>query len=83
MLWFAAIGVARIVIGIADRDAPARPVVVVSGVLALLLGLLIALELPEWAAWAIGLIVGVPAGYVGYGDGITLEPVRSALPVAA
>jgi len=33
--------------------------VVLSGVLALLLGLLIALELPESAAWATGLIVGV------------------------
>jgi uncharacterized membrane protein HdeD (DUF308 family) len=37
------------VIGIADRDAPARGLVVLSGVLAVLLGLLIALELPESA----------------------------------
>jgi uncharacterized membrane protein HdeD (DUF308 family) len=58
-MWFVAIGVARIVIGIADRGAPARGMVVLSGVLALLLGLLIALELPESAAWAIGLVVGV------------------------
>jgi uncharacterized membrane protein HdeD (DUF308 family) len=64
-MWFAAIGVARIVIGIADRDAPARPLVVLSGVLALLLGLLIALELPESAAWAIGLIVGVDLIFTG------------------
>ncbi|HEX2409843.1 MAG TPA: DUF308 domain-containing protein [Solirubrobacteraceae bacterium] len=64
-MWFAAIGVARIVIGIADRDAPARGLVVLSGVLALLLGLLIALELPESAAWAIGLIVGVDLIFTG------------------
>ena len=64
-MWFVVIGVARIVIGIADRDAPARPLVVLSGVLALLLGLLIALELPESAAWAIGLIVGVDLVFTG------------------
>jgi uncharacterized membrane protein HdeD (DUF308 family) len=64
-MWFVAIGVARIVIGIADRDAPARGLVAVSGVLALLLGLLIALELPESAAWAIGLIVGVDLIFTG------------------
>ena len=64
-MWFAAIGVARIVIGIADRDAPARGLVVLSGVLALLLGLLIALELPESAAWAIGLIVGIDMVFTG------------------
>jgi uncharacterized membrane protein HdeD (DUF308 family) len=64
-MWFAATGVARIVIGIADRDAPARSLVVLSGVLALLLGLLIALELPESAAWAIGLIVGVDLIFTG------------------
>jgi uncharacterized membrane protein HdeD (DUF308 family) len=64
-MWFVAIGVARIVIGIADRDAPARGLTVLSGVLALLLGLLIALELPESAAWAIGLVVGVDLIFTG------------------
>lgn len=64
-MWFVAIGVARIVIGIADRDAPARGLVVLSGILALLLGLLIALELPDSAAWAIGLIVGVDLIFTG------------------
>jgi uncharacterized membrane protein HdeD (DUF308 family) len=63
--WFVAIGLARIVIGIADRDAPASGPVVLSGVLALLLGLLIALELPESSAWAIGLIVGVDLIFTG------------------
>jgi uncharacterized membrane protein HdeD (DUF308 family) len=64
-MWFVAIGVARIVIGIADRDAPARGMVVLSGVLDLLLGLLIALELPESASWAVGLIVGVDLVFTG------------------
>ena len=64
-MWFVVIGVARIVIGIADRDTPARGMVVLGGVLALLLGLLIALQLPESAAWAIGLIVGVDLVFTG------------------
>ena len=64
-MWFLAIGVARIVIGIADRGAPARALIVLSGVAELLLGLLIALELPESAAWAIGLIVGVDLIFTG------------------
>ena len=64
-MWFLAIGVARIVIGIADRGAPARALIVLSGVTALLLGLLIALELPESAGWAIGLVVGVDLVFTG------------------
>ena len=64
-MWFLAIGVARIVIGIADRGAPARALIVLSGVTALLLGLLIALELPESAGWAIGLVVGVDLIFTG------------------
>ena len=64
-MWFLAIGVARIVIGIADRGAPGRALIVLSGVAELLLGLLIALELPESAAWAIGLVVGVDLIFTG------------------
>jgi uncharacterized membrane protein HdeD (DUF308 family) len=36
-----------------------------SGTLALVLGLLIALELPESAGWAIGLIVGIDLVFTG------------------
>jgi uncharacterized membrane protein HdeD (DUF308 family) len=36
-----------------------------SGTLALILGVLIALELPESAAWAIGLIVGIDLIFTG------------------
>jgi uncharacterized membrane protein HdeD (DUF308 family) len=66
-MWFLAIGVARIVIGIANRDAPARAraLTVLTGVVALLLGLLIALGLPESAAWAVGMIVGVDLIFTG------------------
>ena len=75
-MWFLAIGVARIVIGIADRGAPARALIVLSGVAALLLGLLIALELPESAAWAIGLVVGVDLIFTG----VLLVGLARALP---
>ncbi len=75
-MWFLAIGVARIVIGIADRDAPARVPIVLRGVVALLLGLLIALELPESAAWAIGLIVGIDLIFTG----VLLVGLARALP---
>jgi uncharacterized membrane protein HdeD (DUF308 family) len=61
VLWFVAIGVARLVIGIMDRSW----LLGISGVLALLLGGLIALDLPESAAWAIGLIVGVDLIFTG------------------
>ena len=61
VLWFVAIGVARLVIGIMDRSW----LLGLSGALALILGVLIALELPESAAWAIGLIVGVDLIFTG------------------
>ena len=38
---------------------------VLGGVLSLLLGLLIALQLPESAAWALGLIVGIDLVFAG------------------
>jgi uncharacterized membrane protein HdeD (DUF308 family) len=61
VLWFVAIGVARLVVAIMDRSW----LLGLSGVLALVLGVLIALELPESAAWAIGLIVGVDLIFTG------------------
>src|SRR3954463_4249744 len=59
VIWFVAIGVARTAIGISDRGAPGAGLLVLSGLLSLALGLLIALELPSSAEWAIGLIVGI------------------------
>src|SRR3954447_25821661 len=64
-MWFVAVGVARIVIGIADRGGAERWMMVLSGALSLVLGLLIALQLPESAAWAIGLIVGIDLVFSG------------------
>src|SRR3954454_15368126 len=64
-MWFLAIGVARIAIGIADRGAPWAGMLVLNGLLSLALGLLIALQLPDSAAWAIGLLVGIDLVFTG------------------
>jgi uncharacterized membrane protein HdeD (DUF308 family) len=64
-MWFLAVGVARIATGIADHDAPGTGMLVLDGVLSLVLGLLIALQLPESATWAIGLLVGIDLLFTG------------------
>jgi uncharacterized membrane protein HdeD (DUF308 family) len=64
-MWFLAIGVARIATGIAERGVPGAGMLVLSGVLSLVLGLLIALQLPESATWAIGLLVGIDLVFTG------------------
>jgi uncharacterized membrane protein HdeD (DUF308 family) len=64
-MWFLAIGVARMVIGIAGRGTPRAGLLVVSGALSMALGLLIALQLPDSADWAIGLLVGIDLVFTG------------------
>ena len=65
VLWFVAVGVARLVIGITGQGLPGAGWLMLSGALSLLLGLLIALQLPDSAAWAIGLLVGVELIFTG------------------
>jgi uncharacterized membrane protein HdeD (DUF308 family) len=65
VIWFVAIGVARIVMSISDRGTPGAGLLGLSGLLSLALGLLIALELPSSADWAIGLIVGIDLVFWG------------------
>jgi uncharacterized membrane protein HdeD (DUF308 family) len=79
VIWFVAVGVARTVIGISDRGAPGAGLLVLNGLLALALGLLIALQLPSSADWAIGLIVGVDLVFWG----AQLIAVAQALRAAA
>lgn len=64
-MWFLAVGVARIVTGIAAHDVPGAGMLVLNGVLSLVLGLLIALKLPDSATWAIGLLVGIDLLFTG------------------
>lgn len=58
-MWFVAVGVARLVGGLVDLGGTGAGWLIASGALTLALGLLIALELPSSADWAIGLVVGV------------------------
>jgi len=64
-MWFLAVGVVRIATGIADHNVPGSGMLVLDGVLSLVLGLLIALQLPESATWAIGLLVGIDLLFTG------------------
>ena len=58
-IWFVAAGVFRIAVGVPEWGVPGSPLLVLSGVIELGLGLLIAERLPDSAGWAIGLLVGV------------------------
>jgi uncharacterized membrane protein HdeD (DUF308 family) len=64
-IWFVAIGFTRIVVGIFEWGGPNAGLTLASGVVALVLGILIANRLPESADWAIGLLVGID--FVFYG----------------
>jgi uncharacterized membrane protein HdeD (DUF308 family) len=59
VIWFIAIGIARLVIGVTDYATFEGTMLACSGALALGLGLLIAMRLPDAASWAIGLVIGV------------------------
>jgi uncharacterized membrane protein HdeD (DUF308 family) len=65
VIWFVAIGAVRIAIGVAGWGAPGAGWLVLGGVLSLVLGLLIAEQLPESAAWALGLLVGIDMLFSG------------------
>jgi uncharacterized membrane protein HdeD (DUF308 family) len=79
VLWFVAVGIARIVMGVTDRATPGAWLLAVSGALELGLGLLIAMRLPDSATWAIGLIVGVDLLF----SGIVMIDLARRLPVPA
>ncbi len=76
VIWFVAVGTARIVIGVAERGMPGWGLTVASGALSVILGVLIAEQLPESSDWAIGLIVGIDLVFAG----ITLISISRALP---
>jgi uncharacterized membrane protein HdeD (DUF308 family) len=60
-VWLFANGVSSLAVGLGGAESwgGARLMAVLGGVLSMLLGVLIAVELPSSAAWAIGLLVGV------------------------
>ena len=59
VLWFIALGIARIVAGVSELGVPGAGLTIVSGIASLVLGVLVGRELPSAADWAIGLLVGV------------------------
>jgi uncharacterized membrane protein HdeD (DUF308 family) len=65
VIWLVATGIARVVFGIAELPVPGAGMAVLSGLLDLALGVLIAEKLPSASDWAIGLIVGVDLVFAG------------------
>jgi uncharacterized membrane protein HdeD (DUF308 family) len=74
-IWFVAVGFIRIVIGLTMLGTPGAGLMIASGAISLLLGILIANELPDSADWAIGLLVGIDLLFYGY----TLLAARSTV----
>lgn len=64
---FIVMGVVRIVAAIGDQGGEGRWVIAFGGVLAIILGILIAADFPSSAAWAIGLLVGIQFLFDGIG----------------
>jgi uncharacterized membrane protein HdeD (DUF308 family) len=65
--YFFAIGVVRIAAGLSSRGLPGAGWVTLNGVLSLLIGLLILVDFPSSASWAIGLLVGIDFLFFGMG----------------
>jgi uncharacterized membrane protein HdeD (DUF308 family) len=58
-VWFIISGLTKIVAAFEQRGRTGAGVVAVNGVLSLILGVLIAAELPDSSDWAIGLLLGI------------------------
>jgi uncharacterized membrane protein HdeD (DUF308 family) len=59
VIWFVALGMVRIVAGLAELGTPQAGATIARGAVSLGLGVLVGVELPSSADWAIGLLVGV------------------------
>jgi uncharacterized membrane protein HdeD (DUF308 family) len=62
---FLVIGTVRVFIGASLRGQPGGGAVILNGVLSILIGLLILVDFPSSADWAIGLLVGVDLLFFG------------------
>jgi uncharacterized membrane protein HdeD (DUF308 family) len=65
VIWFVAIGCARLAGGLAHIGFPGAGATAFSGLLSIVLGILIAEDLPSSSDWAIGLLVGVDFLFFG------------------
>jgi uncharacterized membrane protein HdeD (DUF308 family) len=59
VIWLCASGVLSLIAAARRRDAPDARMTAFGGAISILLGVLIAAELPSSAGWAIGLLVGI------------------------
>ncbi len=75
VIWFVAVGILRLVLGLAHLGQPGAGLLVFNGVVSLVLGILIGNNLPSSADWAIGLLVGIELIFAG----ITAIAVHAAL----
>jgi uncharacterized membrane protein HdeD (DUF308 family) len=64
---FIVMGVVRVVAAIGDQGGEGRWLIALGGILAIILGILIAADFPSSAAWAIGLLVGIQFLFDGIG----------------
>lgn len=76
---FIVMGVVRVVAAIGDTGGEGRWLLAIGGVLAIILGILIAADFPSSAAWAIGLLVGIQFLFDGIGLIIMASSVKGAL----
>lgn len=72
---FIVMGIVRVVAAIGDTGGEGRWLLAIGGLLAIVLGILIAADFPSSAAWAIGLLVGIQFLF----DGIGLVMLSSAM----
>jgi uncharacterized membrane protein HdeD (DUF308 family) len=64
--WFIAIGLVRLYAALREREQEGAGLVALTGAASLVLGILIAVELPSSADWAIGLLVGLDFLFYGF-----------------
>ncbi|HET8819930.1 MAG TPA: DUF308 domain-containing protein [Thermoleophilaceae bacterium] len=65
VIWLVAVGIAQIAGGIAARGSEGAGYTIFAGVVSLVLGVLVATELPSSGDWAIGLLVGIQLIFLG------------------
>lgn len=65
-IYFLFMGMTRIAVAFADRGQPNAGLLGLSGFAGLLIGILVLVELPSSADWAIGLLVGIDLIFAGW-----------------
>ncbi len=76
---FIVMGVVRVVAAIGDQGGEGRWLIALGGILAIILGILIAADFPSSAAWAIGLLVGIQFLFDGIGLVMLSSQVKRTL----